>query len=284
MKDPNKVRDAAEAVKGIVEAVPVYQDALQPAAREVGKALQTVAKTIHVALAPISALVWGFENIKEFVSVRVAEKLRNVPPERIQTPKANVVGPALEALRYTGPEESLRDLYANLLANSLDADTAKNAHPAFVDMIKSMSPDEARIMRLFATRGVFPLVDLRLADVAGTGYQVLMRNFSLIGKEAGCEHPELTTSYLNNLDRLGLILLPDQGGIGTPHLTDSKQYEVLEAAPELATLRAEVEGSTAYKLVLERRFVEITSFGSQFCNACVIDKNVVNPAPGGEVG
>jgi hypothetical protein len=31
MGEENKVRDAADAVKGIVEAVPVYQDALQPA-------------------------------------------------------------------------------------------------------------------------------------------------------------------------------------------------------------------------------------------------------------
>src|SRR5258707_14575419 len=122
MSDENKIRDAADAVKGLVAAVPVYQDALQPAIREVGVGLQTVAKTIHVALAPVSALVWGYEQIKDFVSTRVAEKLKDVPPERITSPDPHVVGPALEALRYTGHEENLRELYANLLATSLDAD------------------------------------------------------------------------------------------------------------------------------------------------------------------
>jgi hypothetical protein len=120
MASENRIKDTADAVKGIVEAVPVYQDALQPAVREIGVGLQTIAKTIHIALAPISGLVWGYEQIKEFVCTRLAEKLKDVPPERIQTPEPNVVGPALEALRYTGHEDNLRELYANLLATSLD--------------------------------------------------------------------------------------------------------------------------------------------------------------------
>ena len=79
VSDENKIRDLAEAVKGVVEAVPIYEDALQPAAKEIGTALQTVAKTIHIALAPVSALVWGYDQIKDFVSTKVAEKLKDVP-------------------------------------------------------------------------------------------------------------------------------------------------------------------------------------------------------------
>src|SRR5947207_379089 len=74
------------------------------------RALQTVAKTIHIALAPVAALVWGYDTIKEFVSTRVAEKLAGVPAENIRTPEPHVVGPALEALRYTGHQGTLREL------------------------------------------------------------------------------------------------------------------------------------------------------------------------------
>jgi hypothetical protein len=38
-----KIRDVAEAVKGIAETVPIYQDVVQPTAREIGFALQNVA-------------------------------------------------------------------------------------------------------------------------------------------------------------------------------------------------------------------------------------------------
>jgi len=130
MSDDNKIRDVADAVKGVVEAVPIYQDVVQPAAKEIGQALQTVAKTVHIALAPFSALVWGYDKIKDFVTSRVTEKLRETPTERIQTPSPHVAGPALEALRYTGHEENLRELFANLLATALDSATSKEAHPS----------------------------------------------------------------------------------------------------------------------------------------------------------
>ena len=94
MSEDNKIRDVVDAVTGVAKAVPIYQDVVQPAALEIGKALKTVAKTVHVALAPVSALVWGYDQIKEFVSSKVAERLKNVPPENIITPKPNVAGPA----------------------------------------------------------------------------------------------------------------------------------------------------------------------------------------------
>lgn len=59
MADESKIRDAADAAKGLLEAAPIYEDALQPAAKQVGKALETVGKAVNVALAPIGALVWG---------------------------------------------------------------------------------------------------------------------------------------------------------------------------------------------------------------------------------
>lgn len=82
MSEENKIRDVVDAVTGVAKAVPVYQDVVQPAAQEVGKALQTVAKTVHVALAPVSALVWGYDQVKEFVSTKVADRLKNVPPRK----------------------------------------------------------------------------------------------------------------------------------------------------------------------------------------------------------
>lgn len=161
MTDESKIRDVIDAVTGVAKAVPVYQDVLQPAAQEFGKALQTVAKSVHVALAPVSALVWGYDQIKDFVSTKVAERLRNVSPENVVSPKPNVAGPALEALRYTGHESSLSDLYANLLAASMDKATASGAHPAFVEIIKQLTPDEAKLVSLFIHPMAFPIITVR---------------------------------------------------------------------------------------------------------------------------
>src|SRR5690349_4676457 len=105
MGEDNKVKETVEAVTGLVQAIPIYQDLAQPAVRQVGKALETVGKAINVALAPVGALVWGYEKCQDFISTKVADRLKDVPPEDIITPKPNVAGPAIEALRYTGHEE-----------------------------------------------------------------------------------------------------------------------------------------------------------------------------------
>jgi hypothetical protein len=57
----SEIGETAKAVAEIVKAVPVYQDAVQPAAQEVGKSLHLVARAVNAALAPIEGMVWGVE-------------------------------------------------------------------------------------------------------------------------------------------------------------------------------------------------------------------------------
>lgn len=268
MVDESKVRDTAEAVKGIVQAVPFYKDAIQPAAKQIGKGLETIAKAMQVALEPLVGLVWGYDRFKEQFLIPVAEKLRNVPPDRITTPSFHVAGPIIEALRFTGHEESLRELYANLLATSLDAETTKNAHPSFVDIIKNMSPDEARIIRLFSTRNEFPSIDLKAVQEGKRHvFSVVVRNFSDIGREAACEHRDLVPSYLDNLCRLGLLEFPP-----VTKLADEAVYEALESADELASAKEQINAVSDRRIEFDRKVVEITTLGQQFCQACVIEK------------
>ncbi|HZL12664.1 MAG TPA: DUF4393 domain-containing protein, partial [Verrucomicrobiae bacterium] len=145
MSEENKTRDAVDAVTGLVKAVPVYEDVVQPAAKEVGITLQ---KIVHMALAPISALVWGYDKIESFVKISVAKRLEKIPPEQIKTPLPQIAGPALEALKYTGHDENIREMFAKLFATAMDEKTADAAHPSFVEIIKQLSADEAKICRL----------------------------------------------------------------------------------------------------------------------------------------
>jgi Abortive infection alpha len=110
---------SGELVKGAVEVVKTaYGDAVQPMAHEVGKALGTVGRTVNVALSPLRGLVWGWEQIEQFVKAKVEAKLneRKVPTDRIVTPDPDVAVPALEAMRYS----KLRENYAGLIATAMD--------------------------------------------------------------------------------------------------------------------------------------------------------------------
>lgn len=271
MSDESKVRDVVDAVTGVAKAIPIYQDVAQPAAQEIGKALQTVAKTVHIALAPVSALVWGYDQIRDFVSSKVSERLKNVPPENIISPKPNVAGPALESLRYTGHEETLGDLYANLLAASMDKATADGAHPAFVEIIKQLTPDEAKLVSLFLREMPFPLLNVRWEYKEQTegkrgGKEVLV-NFSHLGDIAGCEYRHLVPAYLDNLCRLGLAEIPPMFVYMSPGV-----YDPLENSPVIQTLKSQIEQNPELRPNVERRGLRVTELGKQFARICVARK------------
>ena len=80
-KPETNVKATIDAVTGLVKAIPVYQDTLQPSAKQIGQSLETVTKVVNIALSPIKALVWGYDKIEEFITTSVSEKLKNIPEE-----------------------------------------------------------------------------------------------------------------------------------------------------------------------------------------------------------
>ena len=56
----------------------------------------------------------------------------------------------MQALTYSLDEEHIREMFANLLAADMNADTKKGAHPAFVEFIKDMTPIEAKLLLIWA--------------------------------------------------------------------------------------------------------------------------------------
>ena len=268
MPDENNIQSTTNAVKGILEAVPVYQDVVQPAAKEVGLALQTVAKTVHILLAPVSGLVWGYDQIKEFVGTRVAEKLREVPKERLRTPEPNIAGPALESLRYTGHKEDLRELYASLLATAMDSATFAKAHPAFVEIIRQLSSDEAKIVRSLAYSGSRALIDVRNHQVTPpVGGHWVLKYFSMVPYDSACTTPEFGPAYMVNLQRLGLIELRENYILNPQDGVDP--YQVLLDHPTIKVLSDKISKEPGHRPDIWKGAVQLTPLGQQFCQACV---------------
>lgn len=252
-------------VKEIVEAVPVYQDLAQPAAKEIGKSLQTVAKTVNIALAPVSVLVWGYDTIKEFISKRVSEKLKNIPQENIVTPPPEVAGPAIEALRFSGQNEQLREMYANLLATSMNKDTTNKTHPSFVEIIKNLTSDEAQVLKCFEKENSFPAIDIRGHEKGKSDFVEYYQNYSHLYKIYPLKNEQLLPSYLINLERLGLI------GINEYYFTGNV-YDPLKTDDFHLNLRKMITNDLNKEVEFHKKIIAITDFGKQFIEAVVKEK------------
>ena len=156
------------------------------------------------------------------------------------------------------PIEALREYAAELLRQSAEVDALDAAHPAYAHILEELAPDEARILRLLATQGPQPAVNVRAVQLIGLGSSIVAEGMNMIGQEAGCAHPDRVPSYLNNLHRLGLVWFSKEP------IDDPIRYQVLEAQPEV--LGAIKETSRARSV---QRSIQLTPFGRDFCQACL---------------
>jgi Abortive infection alpha len=154
-------------------------------------------------------------------------------------------------------EVSLRDRGAELLRKSSDVHFDDDSHPAYVRILEELAPDEARIVRLLATRGPQAAVDVRAGLPLASS--LIAPGLTMVAAEAGCRYPDRVHSYLNNLNRLGLIWFSRE------KLDDPLPYQVLEAQPEV--IDALAEGGRLGRTI--RRSIQLTPFGADFCDAAL---------------
>ena len=241
-----------------------YKDEFKPAARQLGKLAETTGRAINLAISPVLGVIWGGEQIKEWVENKVAAKMEGTPTKEIVEPSASIVGPALEHIRFRASEPEIQDLFANLIATAMDRRLKQRIFPNFVEILKQLTPDEAKILKYMRTATNCPVVDIyRHTD---KGRKLAYRRLTLVPRDAGCEFTFLGASYLDNLARLGLIeFLPN----GSSYVEDGTYAEV-ESHPEHAALRDALnDPPNGLSGTFERSGFLLTSLGFDFVQACV---------------
>lgn len=264
--DDDEISDKINAAANLAKAIPLYNDALQPVAKETGKALGTVGRLVNVALSPIRGIVWGGEQVEIWLQNRVASKLSE-KTEDIITPDLAIAGPVIESLRFSGHKPELSEMFAGLLASAMNSQTCEECHPAFVAMIQSMQPLDAKILAEISDSMALPTVNFRRIDRdTKGGVNVISdfneRFFSLSVGDTIWEDDKRVGRALDNLERLSLIRR--HGNSKLTHKSKIEEYEKLEAHPLRDKLVEyfEVDG---FEIEVSRCYVALTKLGRSFC-------------------
>src|SRR5581483_10191035 len=104
-------------------------------------------------------------------------------------------------------ELDLRARGAELLRDAADVDFDETSHPAYARILTELAPDEARILRLLVDEGPQPLVDIRAGNLIGLGSQLIAQNLNTLAIYAGVRRHDRVQAYIENLGRLGLVVL-----------------------------------------------------------------------------
>jgi hypothetical protein len=154
--------------------------------------------------------------------------------------------------------ERLREQGEKLLSKSAELGHEESVHPAFSSILHDLSPDEARLLRLLATEGPQPSLDVYDKMYVPFKTNRIAENLTRMGSDAGCREPARTPLYIQNLTRLGLVTVRDDP------VEDLKRYQVLEAQPHIEAAREEAKRpKTTYGAV------HLTDFGIEFCETCL---------------
>jgi hypothetical protein len=194
------------------------------------------------------------------------------------TPPLHIAGPTLESLRYTGAIPPLRQMYENLLATAMDAESVEQAHPAFVEIIRQLTPDEAGILERLATRKAsqvkYITVAFRNSQEEAFGptltYRVIRDSLAILQPSDHFRRFTLIPSYLDNLERLQLgrfVFQPDLSRQVTEDMLG--EFKGWASVHSSYGSNCQIEDYKTMRGTDRMSHFELTSFGKQFCRACV---------------
>lgn len=257
----NGFEQFANSVGKAIETVPdVYNDVLKPATQESGKTLSLVPRTINAALVPLRQWIAYKEYNMAETEILIAQKLAHISEEKIVTPEPYVAVPAIQAISYSMNNDELRNLYANLLAKSMNTDTKESVHPSFVEIIKQMSPNDAIIFKIIFENKITPLIDLSIESNGGQANFIY--NISWITSYP----PDSIKISIDNLTRLGLIDIP----YGSSY-TDNSNYDRVRITDYYLTARNSLASLNLGAISEEKKYIKKTELAVSFYKVCIAE-------------
>lgn len=218
-------------------------------------------------LNPLKELIGDFDKTVSKIDYLLSNKLKTVSQENLQTPTSYVAAPILEAIKFVSDSEVLRNLYANLLANAMDKNSAGLAHPSFVETIKYLTPDEINILNIFVEVDKIPFVNIiQFTDKNSEKYELILEKHNHIIEDYRImiSHPDNLDLYLENLIRIGLLRLENSS-------LENMNYEHLENCEITQHIRKNIENK-GYLFKTQRGYFKTTAYGNGFIKAVIRNK------------
>jgi hypothetical protein len=178
-------------------------EAAGPPAQAVGNTLANIWQLgigSHVSLWVKKQEARQQENLKDYIQ-KVEEKTQEIPEKFLTEPQLHIVGPAIEASKFYINSEKLREMFANLIASSIDSRKTDKTHPSFVEIIKQLSPLDAGVLSNFKDIQQIPLAEIRVTKKNNEYRTIQEHVMNFTNSQIYKSH----ATSLSNLQRLGLL-------------------------------------------------------------------------------
>lgn len=132
-------------------------------------------------------------------------KTEKISEDDLKEPEMHIIGPAIEATKYYMENDTLKQMFEELILSSMQISKAKYVHPSFVEIIKQLSPLDAVNLSIFKSEKALPIANYRLNYPDNAGGVDLKSNVFLSNPLQS--DIDLQATSISNLNRVGLISL-----------------------------------------------------------------------------
>lgn len=231
------------------------------ASKNFGESAVIISKTVKNCLLPLAAVNYGIDKAKAYFEKTfkkdLEEKTQSIPAENIVEPKASIAGPALQGLAFSHEEYNLKEMYLNLISSSMNRDVANDAHPAFVEVIKQLTSDEAEMLQVYLCDSAPRVIGRVIYQQRNSSLQI-DGNQNILMLQIGTEpyYDKYLPSYVDNWVRLGIV------EVRYDQYLKEELYEPLKIRNEYT--QDNVNYGDDFIKTLGKGLIRRTPFGAQF--------------------
>lgn len=241
----------------------MYDDILHPAMSETGKLIGRLPRLINAAFASLDCWILEREYHLEEIEQLLGKNLKYADPEKIVPPEPYVAVPAIQAISYAMNSDELRALYANLLAKSIYSDTKESVHPAYTEIIKTLSPLDCKVFEFIMQSKCKEIgyYELRLGPIGSNSYHVAFPYLTAFPSS----DPTKIAASINNLSRNMLIAPLDFRFDDDNRYAEIRETNLYKAIVDMYSSNPDGQELRPYK-----KSIKSTDFGRSFYDICCI--------------
>lgn len=258
-----EITNTTEAAKNASELAKNAYNDLRPIIQPVAKCIGNILEFASCTTVP---LVYWSEKVKINFQRRLEEykkKLDDIDEDKRCEVHPEIGVPIIQTLPYI-TNDKIAELFTNLLASASVIDLAGNAHPAFVEIIKQLSPDEALIIQYLTNNRHIGYVTLKANKKNENGFITPAEKEIAIADLVPLMYKQNAKVYMSNLLSLGII-----ADAVNEYIDNDKMYDHIIDYNGLKEVIGKYESMDEYSSVdIERCYYYVTEIGQLFIKAC----------------
>lgn len=192
------------------------------------------------------------------------EKIEAIPEEKLVEPDTQTASIALEESKFCIENAELREMFSNLIASTMNSDTAEIAHPSFPQILKQLSTFDAKLfLSLRGPHNNVAICEYRVVINDNSFYKLQSNIYIDNLYEDQTDEQRITKQALSIslLERLGLVKIDY-----TNSLFDKSRYMRFEKTKFYRECQSHLLKNESLKIV--QGILSLTDLGKQLLAVC----------------